>query len=597
METTPSETALTDRVEGEGNEASCERRDDDEGCQVEVTITVEEGEPVLVEAIALEGQESLLPAQQDALRDAWALAVNGPFDEALHDQSKARMQSRLQEVGYACAMVGGHVDLDPEARVASVAYRVSPGPKTYVGEVSVSGQGEIRASTVLGTAGFTEGELYTRALVMDAQRAVFGLGAFGSVDIVGTPKLNERGVCTGVVDVEIKVTQGRRLRYGVGAGIQSGTLEYYNQGNTVDQWDIHLLAFVEHRNIFNRLGRIRLEERPRIIFPGFFPSVRNTAGNVAIDFGNTLALQLTQPAFIEPRLEMVGRAVWDYGPDPYDGFLRHDLDGLVSWNRGFLQQRLRISGGIHGNRLYIKEPAAVNDVSNYRLLFWEQHIRMEFATGGLHQQQGIVIRVGASEAGYGLPSSWDYVRLDPEIRAYLPLPAGIVLASRFNIGWMKITNVNDASLDAVSATLGPQRYRVRGGGANSHRGFLPGFLGDVGERVPGTTQYYRANAGGLTRWVASLELRVPMGQSGRFAVFTDMGDVNRAESWRFDHLRLAIGAGFRYLTIVGPFRFDIAALIPGAQIVGEADPPATNVVNFGFVKFAGAVHITIGEAF
>lgn len=88
-----------------------------------------------------------------------------------------------------------------------------------------------------------------------------------------------------------------------------------------------------------------------------------------------------------------------------------------------------------------------------------------------------------------------------------------------------------------------------------------------------------------------------MGQSGRFAVFTDMGDVNREESWRFDHLRLAVGAGFRYLTIVGPFRFDVAALIPGAQIVGQPDPPPTNVVNLGFVKFAGAVHITIGEAF
>jgi outer membrane protein insertion porin family/translocation and assembly module TamA len=105
------------------------------------------------------------------------------------------------------------------------------------------------------------------------------------------------------------------------------------------------------------------------------------------------------------------------------------------------------------------------------------------------------------------------------------------------------------------------------------------------------------NSGGLRRWEGSVELRVPVSEAFGIVAFADMGDVNRDPSFRFDYLRLAVGGGLRYDTIIGPIRFDIGVRVPGAQVVGSDDPPVgTNVRLFG-LPLNGAFHLTIGEAF
>lgn len=187
--------------------------------------------------------------------------------------------------------------------------------------------------------------------------------------------------------------------------------------------------------------------------------------------------------------------------------------------------------------------------------------------------------------------------MTPEARAYVPLPLGMVLAARFSLGAMLVGDINDGALDEVSQELGPQRYRLRGGGATSHRGFPAGFLSDTGDLTPSGTRIYEQNDGGLRRWLASVELRANLTQDIGLTLFADFGDVNRGDSFRFRRLRTAVGLGLRYRTIVGPLRLDVGWLVPGAQAVG-VDPAQREIkVNLGFVQFPGAVHITIGEAF
>ena len=101
----------------------------------------------------------------------------------------------------------------------------------------------------------------------------------------------------------------------------------------------------------------------------------------------------------------------------------------------------------------------------------------------------------------------------------------------------------------------------------------------------------------MRRWEASLELRTQITEDFGLVVFGDMGDVNREESFRFDHIRLAIGGGLRYKTIVSSVRFDLGVRVPGARVVGEDDPETDTRVRFFGLKLNGAFHITIGEAF
>src|SRR5690606_37672786 len=107
VETQPADATDSDRVDAPGDEAPCERDDEDEGCRVRIVIRVEEGEPVLVRSIDLTGDEELDEEEREVLLDAIALEEGARFDEAVHDQGKSAMRDELQNRGFACADVSG----------------------------------------------------------------------------------------------------------------------------------------------------------------------------------------------------------------------------------------------------------------------------------------------------------------------------------------------------------------------------------------------------------------------------------------------------------------------------------------------------------
>ncbi len=615
--TNPPEAALRDRV---SEDSECERLDDDEGCEVELGIQIEEGEPVLVEAIDMDGVEAVsqLNAEEaadlrESLRDSWKLEVGERFDETFYEQSKERMLRQLHQSGRGCARVAGDVALDPQTHAANVRFTVEPGPPTYIGYVTLTGHEDLRAGTILAVANIDTGDLYTDTLLESARHAIYALGTFSSVDVIGTPRRGEDGQCTldaeghGTVDVSIRVTPGRRLRYGFGVGLQTGVLGSGVLQEVVPQWDVHLLAFVEHRNFLGGLRRARLEVRPKVIFSAQFPQL----GELGARPGLEARIELRQPAFIESRTTLVLTSRYDLGPDPFLFFFRHDLDAAIGVHRNFFDGKLSVSIGLHGNIYRIAEDfpdpseGPFFPPSDYELLFLEETIQLDLRDDTRNPTKGAYFGVDAQQSAF---LTWSYLRFVPEGRLYAPL-GPLVLAGRFRLGWMKILRKEDG-LDPISAQLGPQRYRLRAGGASSHRGFAPGWLGDPGDMplfynrdtdgdgVPETYEYrFRRNSGGLRRWEASLELRIPINDDFGLAAFADMGDVNREKEFRFRHIHLALGFGFRYQTIIGPFRVDFGFLIPGAQVVGEQDPVVPNRANLGFVDWAGAVHLTIGEAF
>jgi outer membrane translocation and assembly module TamA len=130
-------------------------------------------------------------------------------------------------------------------------------------------------------------------------------------------------------------------------------------------------------------------------------------------------------------------------------------------------------------------------------------------------------------------------------------------------------------LDAPSAELGPTTYRLRGGGAQSNRGFIAGELGNGRE-------------GGKRRWESSLELRIRLGGAFGVVLFYDMGDVHRGARFRFDHTNPSAGFGMRYLTVIGAIRIDLGFRLD------DVPEEANSVRLFGA---PGALHLTLGEAF
>jgi outer membrane protein assembly factor BamA len=292
---------------------------------------------------------------------------------------------------------------------------------------------------------------------------------------------------------------------------------------------------------------------------------------------------------IEARTDAFTSSSWDYGPDPFLGFNRSDVLARVGLRRGFFARRLVATLAVQQD-VFIVPDRTTNLTSDgsetpapYEYAFLEQDVRVDLRDSRLRPTLGAYFGLNATESPRSATSDWTMFRLAPEARGYLPLPLDAVFAARFAIGAIFIQN-SDASLDAISRQLGPTSYRLRGGGANSNRGFLPGQLG-------------AGIQGGLRRWESSAELRFAFGQSLGLVGFMDFGDVNDSPVYRFGDLNTSAGFGLRYHTVIGVLRLDAGFRIPAWQRVDGSDGIEANAHTLPWSSTPGAVHFTIGESF
>lgn len=581
VQVVPERAMQDDLIDPEAEDPGCERIDDDEGCIADVAITLVEGEPTVVKEIEIGGIDGLPESVQEELRAAIELELEARADEALYDRSKTAMARVLANEGYARAKIRGRMYVHRGLREARVRYMVEPGPECTFGEIRVSGNEDLPESSIVAAARIFRGDEYRYDTLREAQRAIFGLGAFSAV--VVEPVLEAEG---SVIDVSISVTPAQRHRFGLGFGVQSGIVKRGDfEPISVPLWDLHLTARYENRNMAGGLRRLILEEKPRLIIQEPFPGFEQPR------FGNLLSAEFRQPGFLEPRTTLVLGASHEFGPDPFDTFFRHRVDARLLFERFFFKHKLFASVGLRSSFYRVPSGELANDgsppPSDSDLMYFEEVLRLDLRDDPNRPHAGVFAQVAVQQAGYFLLSSWDYVRLLPDVRAYIPLPWKITIAARFALGMYFITHADD-DLDATSQELGPRDLRIRGGGPTSNRGYLAGRLGD-------------GRDGGIRRWEGSLEVRFPITASFGGVVFGDVGDVSRTSRFRFDHPQTSVGFGFRYFTIVGAIRADFAFRVTGATVIGIDErmrrTSDDTEVSLGFTRWPGAFHLSIGESF
>lgn len=554
--------------------AACGER----GCPLDITVTIVEGEPVRITALHWEGLQDLPAPVRRRVQKLDGIKVTDIFDEARYDSMRLRAAKTLGDAGYARARVRGNVLIDQERNTAEVTLYVEAGNVCRVGSVRVESRTAVPHGPILAAASLKSGALYDEDALEDAQRAIYALGAFSAVTVRG-----ERDKPGDVIDIVLEVEPRRESQWTVGGGMMNGVLTtgiIAPEWMSVPQWDLHLTGSFEHRNFYGGLRRLRIENRPRMLFLGAFPEVPSDSPR----FGNIFRVDFSQPGVIEARTLLRAQVYWDNGPDPFLLFFRNTFGASVGGERGFLKQRLLFAAAVHQEFMLVagRQPIVDNAPSSYELPFLEQRVSLDLRNDAANPDYGAYFSLSAQEAFKVTSRGWNYLRLTPDARGYLPLGLGIVLAGRFALGWMHIFKAG-SGLDTESQELGPQAYRFRGGGAQSNRGFAPGLLGD-------------GIQGGIRRWESSVELRVPFTQSFSIALFCDMGDVHAGSSFRFTHLNTAFGGGIRYRTLVGPIRFDVGIRPQALQRLGGGEG-STDTTKFLGKRFEGAVHITIGEPF
>lgn len=542
---------------------------EEETCTVDVTFTVTEGEPLKVATSELLPNPTGLPTELDqGLRRLPIPQVGDRFDEADYDAGKQKLVAYLVEAGYGRAAVEGRIGLNKSEHQVAIRYRIEPGQRFRVGRAHIEGHGVLPEASIVAACGLTPGEYYRGSLLAEVQQHVIDLGAFSTVQV--EPQFDES---SDRVDLLVKVTPLAKTDFRVGVGIMSGGQMRISTGDLVSypQWDTHLLLRYERRHIFGTLGRIRIEDRPRLIFQDAFPGTKEPT------LGNILLIRNEQPAVLDRHALLVNSLQWDVGPDPYLRFGRHNVQIRTALERPWFTRKLVATLALQQDFYIVasdREPSDGSELpESYQHRFVEQEVRIDLRDLPTDPNQGLYLQLVGREA-LVLPGA-DFTTLHTgfDLRGYVPLPLSMVLAARVSMGWLWVyTSRVD---DETSSRLGPAPYRLRGGGANGNRGYLAGYLG------VGTT-------GGLRRMESSLELRIRLGSSFGAAFFGDIGDVRDSGPLRLAVTHPTLGFGLRYRTPLGPIRLDMGFR------VGRIADSDNRMRYFGA---PGALHLTIGESF
>jgi outer membrane protein insertion porin family/translocation and assembly module TamA len=224
------------------------------------------------------------------------------------------------------------------------------------------------------------------------------------------------------------------------------------------------------------------------------------------------------------------------------------------------------------------------------------------------------------------------LRVQPEIRGYVPISKRVTFAVRASTGFLFPDNYGTTFADQPGAAeLSDPAYLDRrsrdiqlvyfraffSGGPSSNRGYpfrgvgphgvVPFFHPGLAARAlaaqcdPHGAAYDEVRCavplGGLSLWEASAEIRWRVVGPFLTSTFCDASDVTTQRlTLRIDHPHLSCGLGVRYDTPVGPLRLDVGWRLPGLQVPAGTDPRVEGDPGTLFGAPV-AVALGIGEAF
>jgi outer membrane protein assembly factor BamA len=560
---------------------------------VRVGVVVDEGPAVKVGEIKVQGIATLpiddAAAALSAIRRR--LRAGRTFDEERYETARDELQSAFTDRGYAFAKVEGRVEVDLARHVADVFFDITPGPSARLGAVTITGLGPLPEGPVRRAVDLSEGELYSTEKLNAAKRAILALGVFSEVEV--EPDLSKPDSPT--VPVKVMVTPSELRAVKLGGGIELDVI----------RTDLHALAGWEDRNFLGGLRRFSIDVRPGVVvYPTRLP--RFEAPQELLLEGRARA-ELRQPGLIEARTGGIARAELNIYPVLFAD-IRPDtpfVPGYVDLSAGYGFDRS--FGPFYANLSYnfqdsfpFNYGADAQNLHQVVLSYIDLKTTFDLRNDPLRPRSGLFISNSFQAAGLPVLKAFrsegslfaEDLRLQPEVRGYVPLSRRWTLALRATAGFLlpfpssygnTFRPGGDPSTDDIQLVF------FRGffsGGPNSNRGYPyrgVGPKGNVSKFLPGVRDDEVFPTGGLTVWEASIEVRYPLSGDLGGVVFCDASDVSQ---YRFDvrllYPHLSCGAGIRYNTPVGAIGLDLGVPIPGAQAFGknatESDKVPTNPV-------------------
>ena len=392
------------------------------------------------------------------------------------------------------AFARAEVETTIVAQHAELVLKLAPGPVCSVGVVQISGHKAMAENTILRGLTFKPGDQFSEAALQNSQYLLYRAGVFRSVAL----GLADSIAHDNRVNVTLRVSERpfRTLRVGTGYDTDE---------------DLWASGAWTHRNFggdfrqFKLSGRISGKSREAVIGlrQAHFRGSRNW---------------LNIGGFVQRERQAA--------------FVQEEVGGNISIERNITSATdviAQFSGGV----VDFSADSA----------FAEMKVRLLIDTRDdiFDPQSGTLAQFTLRERGQFLRSDEEFLQATAEGRWFRRIPLRSVLALRVQGGVI---------FELGKADRVPNVERFFAGGLNSVRGW--------GVDELGPKDHLGEPTGGLSRMEMSLEIRTQIFFSIGTAIFIDMGNVD-AKSGAFNpgSLKYAVGAGLRYLSPVGPVRFDV----------------------------------------
>jgi outer membrane protein assembly complex protein YaeT len=525
---------------------------------VDLTITIDEGAPLLIQAIRFEGFEDL-PSGARPVLDDLPLKAGQPRDRELVRESRDLGARLLRDNGYAHASVDAVEEPADGTGPISLTLRATPGPKCYFGEVAITGLETVDQNIVRRELTFSTGDLFRESEITRSQQRLTALELFQFAHV--NPRLQDRDATQ--IPIRVTVSEGppRRLKAGVGYGSEErlrGSLEW------------------RHLNLFGGAEQGVTEAKYSSIERG----VRVSLVEPYI-FRRGFSLAITGTAWHTDEL------TYETGTFGGRATLTYHTDRGLSGPREPVHREIRV-GYIHE---YVRSGITPDSLNDLSLREERIAVGLDPDTGraagtvsaidldleriavddNLNPHRGTITSLHLEDAARILGGSYRFAEVLGEARVFVPLGKTIVLANRFRIGTLLARDNKDMPFS--------ERYFL--GGSTSVRGW-------------GRFQISPLDANGLPvggRSLAELssEVRFPIRGKLSGVAFVDGGDVwVESRTFRLGDFKWAVGPGLRYSTPIGAIRGDVGFQlnqIPGLVINGQSETRHWRV------------HFSIGQSF
>jgi len=409
--------------------------------------------------------------------------------------------------GFAYADINPITKIDDQIHTVDLSIDIDKGKKVYVGEINMLGNIKTKDNVIRREFRLKEGEVFDGSKLKRSKQRINNLNYFEDVKID-----TQRGENPDLIDILTTVTEKPTGTFTIGAGFSSVE-------------NVIFTTSIAQNNLFGNGHRV---------------NVTASLSSIRTDFN----IGLTEPRLFDSTIS-AGLDAFNNVNDLLSFSMRTTGGGLrfgkniseyETVNLGYRLEKVNVSGVLAADETaFLVNGKRTTSRLNPTYVY-------DSRDNFLNPSQGWRHVLGFELAGLG---GLKFHRSVYEVTYYRPLIGKLVLGShaRINIA------------DGYSGDTLPSFERYFMGGPQSLRGFT---LQDVGPKAADGDPL-----GGNKSLLLNLELQYPFTKAIRGFVFYDRGNLygtgadlsTTSKDWDLGKMRHSIGAGFRFMSPMGPLGF------------------------------------------